>query len=165
MFCMKACDPDIASSKAYCLNLFDRIGCAYNAPALYQPNVFESYLRDNQDLPDIYTGADGTVTMHKQPPEGTEIISMPYQPKLQSTSSCTNFSSTAIFTAATSAVSVSSPATATGASASLVIAKASAGTAGTSAKSTSASTASASVAGLQIDGAKLGGAAALALER
>ncbi|KAG8994252.1 hypothetical protein FRB95_011077 [Tulasnella sp. JGI-2019a] len=163
IFCMKACDPSVAGSKAYCLNLFDRIGCAYNAPAAYQPNVFESCLSDNQDPPGIYTGADGVVTTYKQPPEGTEITSMPYQPKLPATSSCTTFSSAALFTAAASAVSVSSAATATGASASLVTAKASAGTAGTSAKSTSTSTASASAAGLQIDGAKLGGAAVLAL--
>ncbi|KAG9021408.1 hypothetical protein FRB95_002169 [Tulasnella sp. JGI-2019a] len=161
MLCMKACDPNVAGSKAYCLNLFGRIDCAYNAPASYQPNAFESCLSD--DHPGICTSSDDVVTTYTQPLECTEITSKPYQPKLSVMFSCTTLSSAAIFTAATSAVSVSSLATVIGLFAELVIVKAFVSTVGTSAKSTSTSTASASAAGLQIDGAKLGGAAVLAL--
>ncbi|KAG8994253.1 hypothetical protein FRB94_007282 [Tulasnella sp. JGI-2019a] len=166
IFCFKACNPNVAGSKAYCDNLFDLLGCEYNAPAAYAPGVFESCLSDNQDPPGTYTGSDGVVSTFTQPPDGTPITSMPYQPKVPATSSCTTLTSASLFTAAASAsVSGSTAATATGAAASsAATAKTSTGT-GTTAKSTSTSTStsSTSAAGSQFEVAKLGGVAIIAI--
>lgn len=49
-FCLKACDPTGADDDRYCEHIYDRIGCAYNAPAAYVNNVFESCDGENQDL-------------------------------------------------------------------------------------------------------------------
>jgi len=61
-FCLKACDPAGAHAADYCQHVFDRIGCAYNAPAAYVDGSFLSCASDDQDFPGIYTGADGVVT-------------------------------------------------------------------------------------------------------
>lgn len=49
VFCFKACDPSGPNAPELCQHVFDRIGCAYNAPAAYVDGVFESCLGDNQD--------------------------------------------------------------------------------------------------------------------
>ncbi|KAL0059786.1 hypothetical protein AAF712_013473 [Marasmius tenuissimus] len=51
MFCFKACDPAGAHAADYCQHVFDRIGCAYNAPNNAQKGTFESCQGDNQDFP------------------------------------------------------------------------------------------------------------------
>ncbi|KAG8795479.1 hypothetical protein FRC17_008127, partial [Serendipita sp. 399] len=50
-FCLKACDPSRPNAARYCEHIYDRIGCNYNAPAAYKPDVFESCLGDSQDFP------------------------------------------------------------------------------------------------------------------
>ena len=54
-FCFKACDPAGAHAADYCQHVFDRIGCAYNAPNAAQDGVFEACEGENQDFPGIYT--------------------------------------------------------------------------------------------------------------
>lgn len=97
-FCLKACDPARADAARYCEHIFDRIGCAYNAPAAYEDGVFLSCLGESQDFPGIYTGEDGVVTTYQQPPESLgEISTMPYQPRIPATSSCTTYESASLY--------------------------------------------------------------------
>ncbi|KAG6908606.1 hypothetical protein DXG01_004009 [Tephrocybe rancida] len=99
-FCFKVCDPAGPNAAHFCEHRLDRIGCAYNAPNAAQTGVFESCLGDNQDFPGVYTGVDGVVSTYSQPPEALGAIStMPYQPKVPASSSCTPFTSSVLYTA------------------------------------------------------------------
>jgi len=160
-FCFKICDPSVPNSKVYCDNLFDRIGCAYNAPAAYEPNVFESCLGDNQDPPGTYTGSDGQVTTYTQPPESLGPIStMPYTARIPASSSCTTYASTQIFSGQPAGTASTSASVAAATGAAMTTTKAP--TTGTAAATTSSST-SKSAAGAQFEGIKLGGAVVVAL--
>ncbi|KAF7350468.1 hypothetical protein MVEN_01352300 [Mycena venus] len=114
-FCFKACDPSKSNAANYCQHVFDRIGCSYNAPNNAQNGTFEACLGDNQDFPGIYT-SNGAVLTYTQPPERLGPIStMPYDPKVPSSSSCTQYSSAQLFSAlGTATSSASASATASG---------------------------------------------------
>ena len=100
-FCLKACDPSRPNAANYCQHVFDRIGCAYNAPASYADGIFDSCLGDSQDFPGIYTGADGVVSTYVQPAESLGPIStMPYTPKIPATSSCSTGVSSELYAGA-----------------------------------------------------------------
>lgn len=97
-FCFKACDPAGPHPADYCQHIYDRIGCAYNAPNAAQDGVFEACEGDSQDFPGVYTGADGKVTTYQQPPESLGAIStMPYQPKVPASSNCVPFQSAQLY--------------------------------------------------------------------
>ncbi|KAG6836032.1 hypothetical protein H0H93_012122 [Arthromyces matolae] len=97
-FCFKACDPAGADAAKYCQHIYDRIGCAYNAPNNAQNGTFEACLGDNQDFPGIYTDAAGAVQTYTQPPEALGAIStMPYQPKVPASSSCSTYQSAELY--------------------------------------------------------------------
>lgn len=103
-FCLKACDPAGAHAADYCQHVFDRIGCAYNAPAAYVDGVFLSCLGDDQDFPGVYTGADGVVSTYTQPDEALGPIStMPYTARIPASSSCTTYQSASLYAGAPSA--------------------------------------------------------------
>ncbi|KIO33260.1 hypothetical protein M407DRAFT_65709 [Tulasnella calospora MUT 4182] len=147
LFCLKACDPKGPNAARYCEHVFDRIGCWYNAPAAYLDGEFSSCLGASQDFPGIYTGADGVVSTYTQPPESLgPIATMPWVPVPPASSSCTTFSSAAIYTGqptpsiaqTTSAASTSVPASSAAAAASKSTPAAN--------KSSASSTASASAA-------------------
>ncbi|KAG7089010.1 hypothetical protein E1B28_010723 [Marasmius oreades] len=117
-FCFKACDPAGAHAADYCQHVFDRIGCAYNAPNNAQKGVFESCLGDNQDFPGVYT-VNGQAVTYSQPPESLgPIMSLPYQPRVPPSSSCTQFTSASLYTAIAS-VQASATGTSSSASASV----------------------------------------------
>ncbi|KAF9259392.1 hypothetical protein L218DRAFT_839055, partial [Marasmius fiardii PR-910] len=97
-FCFKACDPAGAHAADFCQHIFDRIGCAYNAPNNAQNGTFESCLGDNQDFPGVYTSNGQTFT-YTQPPENVPVGQLPYQPRVPPSSSCTQFDSAKLFTA------------------------------------------------------------------
>jgi len=100
-FCFKVCDPNGPNAKHFCEHIFDRIGCAYNAPNNAQNGTFESCLGDNQDYPGVYT-SNGAVMTYTQPPEALgPISSMPYQPKVPASSSCTTYTSSVLYSALT----------------------------------------------------------------
>ncbi|KAJ7716590.1 hypothetical protein DFH07DRAFT_762417 [Mycena maculata] len=118
-FCFKACDPAGANASNFCQHIYDRIGCAYNAPNAAQNGSFTSCEGDDQDFPGIYT-ANGTVMTYSQPPESRGVISsLPYQPRVPASSNCVTFTSAALYAAmgtpAASATSV--PVTSGGATA------------------------------------------------
>ncbi|KAG6897268.1 hypothetical protein C0992_002920 [Termitomyces sp. T32_za158] len=97
-FCLKACDPAGPNAAKFCQHIYDRIGCAYNAPNNAQNGTFEACLGDNQDFPGIYTDANGAVQTYTQPPEALGAIStMPYQPKVPASSSCTPYQSAQLY--------------------------------------------------------------------
>jgi len=103
MFCIKVCDPAGPNAANFCQHIYDRIGCAYNAPAAYQDGVFEKCLGDNQDFPGVYTGSDGKVSTFTQPPESLGPIStLPYTPRIPPSSSCETFASADLYAAAAS---------------------------------------------------------------
>ncbi|EJD43394.1 hypothetical protein AURDEDRAFT_145485 [Auricularia subglabra TFB-10046 SS5] len=97
-FCFKACDPNGANPVGLCQHIYDRIGCAYNAPADYTDGVFLSCAGEDQDPVGIYTGEDGVVTTYKQPPEGDgAITSIPYVARIPKTSECKTFTSSLLY--------------------------------------------------------------------
>ncbi|TRM57276.1 hypothetical protein BD626DRAFT_560468 [Schizophyllum amplum] len=99
-FCFKVCDPSNEHAADFCQHIYDRIGCAYNAPNNAQDNVFESCEGDVQDYPGVYTGEDGQVTTYTQPPESLgAITTMPYQPKVPASSNCQTFTSADLYSA------------------------------------------------------------------
>lgn len=98
VFCLKACDPSLPDAPRFCEHVYDRIGCKYNAPAAYQDGVFLSCLGANQDFPGIYTGSDGVVSTYQQPAESLGAIStVPYEPKIPASSSCTTYTSAQLY--------------------------------------------------------------------
>jgi len=112
-FCLKACDPAGANAANYCQHIYDRIGCAFNAPNNAQNNVFESCAADNADFPGVYT-SNGQVVTYTQPAESLgPITSIPYVARIPSSSNCQTFSSAALFTSLPT-ISTSSTASATG---------------------------------------------------
>ena len=110
-FCFKVCDPSNEHAADYCQHIYDRIGCAYNAPNNAQDKVFESCEGDLQDFPGVYTGSDGQVTTYTQPPESLgEITSIPYTPTVVASSNCQTYASSALFTELAAATGVTSAA-------------------------------------------------------
>jgi len=96
-FCLKACDPAGANAANYCQHIYDRIGCAFNAPNNAQNGTFESCDAENADFPGIYT-SNGAVMTYTQPPESLgPITSVPYTARVPSSSNCKAFTSGAVF--------------------------------------------------------------------
>jgi hypothetical protein len=111
-FCLKACDPSRPNAAQYCQHIYDRIGCQYNAPAAYAPDVFESCKGDSQDFPGVYTGADGVVTTYQQPAESLgAITALPYTARIPASSQCTPGVSSVLYAGAPSATGVTTSTT------------------------------------------------------
>jgi hypothetical protein len=99
-FCLKACDPSRPNAANYCQHIYDLIGCAYNAPAAYAPDVFESCLGDSQEFPGVYVSNGQTLTW-AQPPESLgPITSIPYTPVIPASSDCTTAVSASLYSLA-----------------------------------------------------------------
>jgi len=100
-FCFKTCDPAGANAANFCQHIYDRIGCAYNAPNAAPNNSFTSCDGDDQDYPGIYTDASGATLTYTQPAESLgAIATMPYQPRVPASSNCQTFSSAQLYAAA-----------------------------------------------------------------
>jgi hypothetical protein len=98
-FCFKACDPAGADDARYCEHIFDRIGCAYNAPNNAQDGVFEVCDGESQDFPGIYS-VNGVEMTYTQPAESLGAIStMPYDPVVPASSNCRQYQSSELFAA------------------------------------------------------------------
>merc|ERR1719487_1373429 len=82
-FCLKACDPSYENGWAMCEHIFDRIGCVYNAPSNWSKinGTFESCKGDDQLYPGQYV--EGGVT----------------RTYTHSSSECTPYTSSSIYTA------------------------------------------------------------------
>ncbi|GAA6002394.1 hypothetical protein JCM10207_001097 [Rhodosporidiobolus poonsookiae] len=101
-FCLKACDPSWENGWAMCEHIFDRIGCMYNAPADYGAieGKFETCMGDDQLYPGQYV-ENGVTRTYTQPPESLGVITtIPYTPFTPSSSQCTTYASSEVYTAA-----------------------------------------------------------------
>jgi hypothetical protein len=99
-FCFKACDPSRPNASRFCEHIYDRIGCAYNAPNAAKNNTFESCQGDNQEFPGVYTDPSGQIQTYTQPPESLgAITTIPYQPKAPASSNCVTYTSSVIYAA------------------------------------------------------------------
>ncbi|KAJ7637107.1 hypothetical protein FB45DRAFT_977544 [Roridomyces roridus] len=107
-FCFKACDPTNPNASLYCNHVYDRMGCDYNAPNDAQNGTFESCQGDVQDFPGVYT-VNGTAVTYTQPPKTLgPITTVPYEPRVPASSSCTTYASTDLFEALEAAMSTMS---------------------------------------------------------
>ncbi|KAI9511940.1 hypothetical protein F5148DRAFT_949796, partial [Russula earlei] len=95
---VKVCDPNGPNPAGYCQHTLDRIGLPYNMPNNAQNNVFESCDSDPMDIPGIYT-VNGQTSSYAQPPESLgPITTIPYTPRVPSSSNCQTYQSTALYT-------------------------------------------------------------------
>jgi len=101
VFCFKACDASQPNAQQLCQHLYDRIGCDYNSPASYDQinGTFTSCEGDLQDPAGIYV-VNGVTSTWSQPGEPTVINTLPYTPRIPSSSNCQTFQSSDLFTAA-----------------------------------------------------------------
>ncbi|KAF7292161.1 hypothetical protein MIND_01243200 [Mycena indigotica] len=100
-FCGKVCDQTGSNPQGLCNNIYDRLGCDYNAPANVQAGTFEVCKGDDMMPVGTYVGADGATSTYHQPPSESDPIDyahLPYTPTPAPTSSCTPYASAAIFT-------------------------------------------------------------------
>ncbi|KAK7023330.1 hypothetical protein R3P38DRAFT_3396844 [Favolaschia claudopus] len=98
-FCGKICDQTKSNPQGLCNNIYDRIGCEYNAPNSAKEGTFEACKGDDMLPVGVYVGADSKTSTYHQPPSETDPIdNIPYTPTPAATSECTPFQSAAIFT-------------------------------------------------------------------
>ncbi|KAG2035008.1 hypothetical protein BDR03DRAFT_963434 [Suillus americanus] len=97
-FCMKVCDPAGQNQQALCQNIYDRLGCAYNAPNNAQKGVFEVCDGDDMSPVGVYTTGGATST-YFQPPESLgPITTVPYTATPAPSSNCVTYTSAALYT-------------------------------------------------------------------
>ncbi|KAL8290084.1 hypothetical protein RQP46_003023 [Phenoliferia psychrophenolica] len=96
IFCFKLCDPSYDTTKNYCQNRFDLIGCSYNMPAAYTPDVFESCDGDLQDEVGTYTVSGSTLTW-SQPSSLPATSTLPWTPRIPASSNCVTYASSDLF--------------------------------------------------------------------
>jgi len=114
-FCIKACDQRNPDAAHYCEHIYDRIGCAYNAPNNAQNGTFESCQGEVQDFPGTFTGSDGQVSTYTQPGEGTvPTPGSTYTARVPASSNCTPYTSSVLFSALPSASASTPSASVTG---------------------------------------------------
>jgi hypothetical protein len=75
-FCAKACDDTQPNAAALCEHIYDRIGCAFNAPNTAQNGTFE-YCKGDDMRPVGQYVTNGVTMTFTQPPEGVSV-SVPY---------------------------------------------------------------------------------------
>ncbi|KAK4056849.1 hypothetical protein OIO90_002099 [Microbotryomycetes sp. JL221] len=94
VFCFKLCT---TAGYDFCQNKYDLLGCDYNAPAAYQEGVFLACEGENQDVVGTYTGSDGQTSTWSQPQSLSPDTTLPWQPRIPPSSSCTTYASSDLF--------------------------------------------------------------------
>ncbi|KAI5476721.1 macrophage activating glycoprotein, partial [Pseudohyphozyma bogoriensis] len=154
-FCFKLCYNNVTSPN-YCQNIYDLIGCSYNAPAAYTPNLFVACDGDLQDEVGTYT-SDGATYTWSQPSSLAADTTLPWTPRVPASSNCVTYQSSDLFpasdlgyqntastSAATSAVTTASGAAATSGASSAASSRS--GSSSSTATKTSGTTAATSTA-------------------
>lgn len=96
-FCLKICDPNGHNQGQFCQNIYDRLGCAYNAPSNAKNGSFEVCDGDVMTPPGVYV-ENGQTQTYFQPPESQgPITHIPYTPAVPSSSNCVTYQSTALY--------------------------------------------------------------------
>lgn len=117
IFCFKVCNPAGPNAAEFCQHIYDRIGCAYNAPNAAPNNTFLGCDGDNQDYAGVYTDAGGAVQTYKQPAESLgPITSIPYQPRVPASSNCVTYTSADLFAPTGTSSGISESPSSTGSS-------------------------------------------------
>ncbi|KAJ7465110.1 hypothetical protein FB451DRAFT_1262659 [Mycena latifolia] len=96
-FCGKVCDQTGSNPQGLCQNIYDRLGCDYNAPNTAQEGVFVECQGDDMTPVGTYV-VDGVTSVYHQPAETADIGVIPYTPTPAPTSNCVTYTSAAIFT-------------------------------------------------------------------
>lgn len=81
--------------------VYDRIGCTYNDPVNYAEinGTFASCKGDDMSTPGVYV-SHGVTTTYTEPPESLGVIStIPYTPTIVSSSQCSTYESSSLYTA------------------------------------------------------------------
>ncbi|KAJ7581834.1 hypothetical protein C8J56DRAFT_832745 [Mycena floridula] len=149
-FCGKVCDSTGSNPGGLCQNIYDRLGCDYNAPNTAQEGVFERC--DGADMTPVGTYVvDGVTSVYHQPAETDDIGTVPYTATPAAISNCVTYASAALFadgaTITGAAAATSATAAATGSvSGSAAGSGSGAGTAKTTAKTTATGSAASSTA-------------------
>ncbi|KAF8494890.1 hypothetical protein F5888DRAFT_1844840 [Russula emetica] len=94
---MKICNPNGTNPVGYCQHTLDRIGLPYNMSNTAQNGTFEVCDSGLMDIPGVYTSGGQTLS-YSQPAETVSIGSLPYTPRIPSSSNCQIYQSTQIFT-------------------------------------------------------------------
>jgi len=94
---IKICNPTGTNPAGYCQHTLDRIGLPYNMPNAAQNGTFEVCDSDLMDIPGEYTSAGQTLS-YSQPAETVSIGSLPYTPRVPSSSNCQTYQSAQLFT-------------------------------------------------------------------
>jgi len=96
-FCGKVCDQTGSNPQGLCNNIYDRLGCDYNAPNTATEGVFEACQGADMTPVGVYVGADGVTSTYTQPAESVAITSVPYTATVPAISNCVTFASTDLF--------------------------------------------------------------------
>ncbi|SRR5258708_7097123 len=94
---IKICNPQGKNPTGYCQHTLDRIGLVYNMPNAAKNGTFEVCDSGLMDVPGIYTSGGQTLS-YSQPAETVSIGSVPYQPRVPSSSNCQTYKSAQLFT-------------------------------------------------------------------
>ncbi|KAJ7081586.1 hypothetical protein B0H15DRAFT_890125 [Mycena belliarum] len=118
-FCGKICDQTGSNPQGLCQNIYDRLGCQYNAPNNAAAGVFEKC--DGDDMIPVGTYiVNGVTSVYHQPAQETIPLGViPYTPTPAPSSNCVTYTSAALFAdgAAITGAPQGGSATTTGASA------------------------------------------------
>ncbi|KAJ7614295.1 hypothetical protein DFH06DRAFT_1368564, partial [Mycena polygramma] len=98
-FCGKICDQTGSNPQGLCNNIYDRLGCDYNAPNSAVAGTFESCAGDDMIPVGTYV-VNGQTSVYHQPAETVPINDgdVPYTATPAPTSNCVTYASSAIFT-------------------------------------------------------------------
>ncbi|KAJ3728542.1 hypothetical protein C8R42DRAFT_654039 [Lentinula raphanica] len=97
-FCAKICDDTQPNAEGLCQHIYDRIGCAYNAPNNAPNNTFQACQGADMTPVGQYV-SDGITTTWTQPAQETVPIgTIPYTPTPAASSNCVTFTSASLYT-------------------------------------------------------------------
>ncbi|GAA5861026.1 hypothetical protein JCM8547_008011 [Rhodosporidiobolus lusitaniae] len=99
IFCLKLCKSDTMDDPFYCQNKYDLLGCNYNMPAAYEDKVFLECEGELQDVVGTYTDSAGATQTWSQPTELAADTTLPWTPRIPSSSNCKTYQSTDLFPA------------------------------------------------------------------
>ncbi|KIY72666.1 hypothetical protein CYLTODRAFT_417675 [Cylindrobasidium torrendii FP15055 ss-10] len=114
-FCFRACNPGGSDPAAFCQHIYDVMGCAWNMPASYDANVFESCDGASGEPMGVYGGS----TFHQGEGATPPPHPAPSSSNCKSTASLSNtliISGTSVGTAASTTKSATSTSTRSGSS-------------------------------------------------
>jgi len=95
---MKICNPTGQNPQGYCQHTLDRIGLPYNMPNAAKNGTYEVCDSDLMDIPGVYTSGGQTLS-YSQPAESLgPISSIPYTPRIPSSSNCQAYQSSQLYT-------------------------------------------------------------------